>query len=75
MKLYLAKNGFFGFSFFGFSDVHCMVIANNEIEAKKIAMDKFKDGSKSHGKDYYKNITLKIIFDDLTYCQVSEIED
>ncbi len=59
MQLYEATNGFMGESY-----VRCLVWANNEQEALKLARRAFKeDGGGSYPERYWTNIELELIVD------------
>jgi len=60
MKLYEATNGFTGYSY-----VRCLVWANNEEEALKLARKSFQESGQGdfHGERYWNNIELSLIVD------------
>ena len=69
MKLYEVTNGYTGYSY-----VRCLVIAENEEQAKDLATAKYKEVD-GYGDDYWANLEAECMCEDTSKTYVGNIED
>lgn len=69
MKLYRVDNGFVGCS-----DVHIIIVAENERQALDLAREKFKK-EKPYNENYWSNLEAELLCDDLTKVYVGKINE
>jgi hypothetical protein len=69
MNLYRVYNGYTGNS-----NINILIVADNSELAEIIAKEKFKRESNEYGENYYNNLSVDLIFEDLSKAHQGDIE-